>query len=83
MLQYLAENDNNFPDPQSADQSLGGLLCCGSNLNSETLVKAYKLGIFPWSSDPKNLLWWSPDPRLILTSNSIHNQPQHETMDYK
>jgi leucyl/phenylalanyl-tRNA---protein transferase len=53
-----------FPPPDYADPS--GLLAVGGDLSSERLLKAYRLGIFPWYSDDQPILWWSPDPRLIL-----------------
>ena len=52
-----------FPDPRSADKD--GFVAYGGNLNCDTLLNAYNLGIFPWyNEDP--ILWWSPDPRFIL-----------------
>jgi leucyl/phenylalanyl-tRNA--protein transferase len=42
-----------------------GLVAVGGELNPETLVRAYRSGIFPWSSDPA-VTWWSPDPRAIF-----------------
>ncbi len=56
--------DSEFPDPNFADQE--GLLAIGGNLEPDTLIKAYKNGIFPWYRDDEPILWWSPDPRLIL-----------------
>jgi len=53
-----------FPPPDHADPS--GLLAVGGDLSSERLLEAYRQGIFPWYSDDQPLLWWSPDPRLIL-----------------
>src|SRR5919109_973059 len=53
-----------FPPPDYADPS--GLLAVGGDLSSERLLEAYRQGIFPWYSDDQPLLWWSPDPRLIL-----------------
>jgi leucyl/phenylalanyl-tRNA---protein transferase len=53
-----------FPPPDYADPS--GLLAVGGDLTSERLLEAYRLGIFPWYSDDQPILWWSPDPRLIL-----------------
>ena len=53
-----------FPPPDYADPS--GLLAVGGDLSSERLLEAYRLGIFPWYSDDQPILWWSPDPRLIL-----------------
>lgn len=51
-----------FPDPSEADDD--GLLAVGGNLAPETLISAYRQGIFPWSEHP--ITWWSPDPRGIL-----------------
>ena len=53
-----------FPRPEQADPS--GLLAVGGDLSSERLLEAYRLGIFPWYSDDEPILWWSPDPRLVL-----------------
>jgi leucyl/phenylalanyl-tRNA---protein transferase len=53
-----------FPPPDYADPS--GLLAVGGDLSTERLLEAYRVGIFPWYSDDQPLLWWSPDPRLIL-----------------
>lgn len=53
-----------FPDPGSAD--LSGMLAIGGNLNSATLTDAYSKGIFPWYEEGSPILWYSPDPRLIL-----------------
>jgi leucyl/phenylalanyl-tRNA--protein transferase len=53
-----------FPDPETADPD--GLLACGGNLEVETLLSAYSQGIFPWYSEGSPILWWSPDPRLVL-----------------
>ncbi|HWX78342.1 MAG TPA: leucyl/phenylalanyl-tRNA--protein transferase, partial [Candidatus Acidoferrales bacterium] len=53
-----------FPSPEYADPS--GLLAVGGDLSSKRLLEAYRLGIFPWYSDEQPILWWSPDPRLVL-----------------
>ena len=53
-----------FPPPDYADPS--GLLAVGGDLSSERLLEAYRVGIFPWYSEDQPILWWSPDPRLIL-----------------
>ena len=49
-----------------------GLLCIGGDLSSKRLVLAYEKGIFPWFSENEPLLWWSPDPRLVLFPENIH-----------
>ncbi|MFO7655780.1 MAG: leucyl/phenylalanyl-tRNA--protein transferase, partial [Bacteroidales bacterium] len=43
-----------------------GLLAIGGNLEMETLLTAYSQGIFPWYNDDSPILWWSPDPRMVL-----------------
>lgn len=53
-----------FPPPEYADPS--GLLAIGGDLSSERLLEAYRVGIFPWYSADQPILWWSPDPRLVL-----------------
>jgi len=53
-----------FPPPDYADPI--GLLAVGGDLSKERLLEAYRVGIFPWYSDDQPILWWSPDPRLIL-----------------
>lgn len=53
-----------FPPPEYADPS--GLLAVGGDLSGQRLLEAYRLGIFPWYSEDQPILWWSPDPRLIL-----------------
>ena len=54
----------NFPDPSLAGED--GLLAYGGNLEPGTLLQAYSMGIFPWYDDSTPILWWSPDPRMIL-----------------
>jgi leucyl/phenylalanyl-tRNA--protein transferase len=53
-----------FPDPRKADAD--GLLAVGGDLSIESLLTAYSKGIFPWYDEHSPILWWSPDPRLIL-----------------
>jgi leucyl/phenylalanyl-tRNA---protein transferase len=43
-----------------------GLLCAGADLSIERLVAAYSQGIFPWFSEGEPILWWSPNPRMVL-----------------
>lgn len=49
-----------------------GLLCIGGDLSPDRLLLAYKEGIFPWFSREEPILWWSPDPRLVLFPKDIH-----------
>ena len=53
-----------FPDPALAEPD--GLLAVGGDLSPNRLLAAYSAGIFPWFSDDAPILWWSPDPRLVL-----------------
>jgi leucyl/phenylalanyl-tRNA--protein transferase len=52
-----------------ADSAPNGLVALGGRLLPDTLIAAYRAGIFPWSSDPV-LTWWSPDPRAIFDLDS-------------
>jgi len=49
-----------------------GLLCIGGDLSSKRLLLAYENGIFPWFSKGEPILWWSPDPRLVLFPKDIN-----------
>lgn len=59
-----------FPSPDDAERD--GLLAVGGDLSSERLLLAYQCGIFPWYSEGQPILWWSPDPRLILEPEEFH-----------
>jgi leucyl/phenylalanyl-tRNA--protein transferase len=61
---YLLSDDLAFPSPQLAPKE--GLLAVGGDLSQERLLLAYRMGIFPWYSKYEPILWWSPDPRLVL-----------------
>lgn len=60
----------NFPNPSLADPD--GLLAVGGDLEPETLLCAYKNGIFPWFDSDTPILWWCPDPRAILEFNNLY-----------
>jgi len=59
-----------FPSPEHARKD--GLLAIGGDLGEERLLKAYSMGIFPWYNDDSPILWWSPDPRLILIPEELN-----------
>lgn len=61
---YLLSDDLIFPSPPLASED--GLLAVGGDLSQERLLLAYRMGIFPWYSEDEPILWWSPDPRLVL-----------------
>lgn len=48
-----------------------GLLCIGGDLSVQRIILAYKNGIFPWFAENEPILWWSPDPRLVLFPDNI------------
>lgn len=52
--------------PSVTEASKEGLLAIGGDLSSERLLLAYRSGIFPWYEDNQPILWWSPDPRMVL-----------------
>jgi len=58
--------DQKFPDIETALSEPDGLLAAGGCLSSQRLINAYKQGIFPWYSPGEPILWWSPNPRLVL-----------------
>ncbi|MBK8236966.1 MAG: leucyl/phenylalanyl-tRNA--protein transferase [Deltaproteobacteria bacterium] len=59
-----------FPDPALADDD--GLLAVGGDLRPERLLLAYGNGIFPWYSEGRPILWWSPAPRFVLLPGELH-----------
>jgi leucyl/phenylalanyl-tRNA---protein transferase len=60
-----------FPDVTHALSEPNGLLAIGGDLNTERLLGAYRKGIFPWFSQGEPVLWWSPDPRMVLFPNEL------------
>ncbi len=66
---YRLTYDLIFPHPSHAEP--GGLLAFGGDLSTRRLLLAYAHGIFPWYSEPSPILWWSPDPRLVLFPNEF------------
>lgn len=61
---FALNNSLTFPSPHLARSD--GLLAVGGDLSPERLLLAYRLGIFPWYSPGEPILWWAPDPRLVL-----------------
>ncbi|MGD8522540.1 MAG: leucyl/phenylalanyl-tRNA--protein transferase [Desulfobacterales bacterium] len=61
---YLLSSDIVFPSPNLTSQD--GLLAVGGDLDQRRLLLAYSMGIFPWYTEAEPILWWSPNPRLVL-----------------
>lgn len=55
-----------FPPLTAALREPNGLLAAGGDLSPQRLLEAYRQGIFPWFNEDDPLLWWSPDPRMVL-----------------
>ena len=70
---YLLDNVHKsiFPDVELALTEPDGLLAVGGDLSVERLIAAYQQGIFPWFSEGQPILWWSPDPRMVLAPQDI------------
>ncbi|MDR9440816.1 MAG: leucyl/phenylalanyl-tRNA--protein transferase [Halomonas sp.] len=71
MLPWLPDRPVGFPPVGSALRDPDGLLAAGGALTPEWLLAAYRRGIFPWFSDDQPVLWWSPDPRMVLFPDEI------------
>ncbi len=65
----LRPGDIRFPPVEFASPE--GLLAVGGDLSAERLLAAYRHGIFPWYSAGQPILWWSPDPRMVLFPDRI------------
>ncbi len=60
-----------FPSVELARRDPDGLLALGGDLSPERLLSAYRHGIFPWYSEGQPILWWSPDPRMVLRPDAL------------
>ena len=65
MIPWLS-HQSEFPPVETALSDPNGLLAAGDELSPEWLLSAYRKGIFPWYSPDEPVLWWSPDPRMVL-----------------
>ena len=70
MIPWLARSAP-FPPVESALRRPNGLLAAGGDLSPERLLDAYSHGIFPWYSEGEPILWWSPDPRMVLVPADV------------
>src|SRR3569623_1805956 len=65
MIPWLSAADP-FPPVERALEEPNGLLAAGGDLSPQRLLAAYRHGVFPWYSAGQPILWWSPDPRMVL-----------------
>lgn len=71
MIPFLGPADP-FPPVEQALDEPDGLLAAGADLTPGRLVDAYRHGIFPWFNEGDPILWWSPDPRMVLAPGDFH-----------
>lgn len=68
------EDNSPLPQPEFAQKTgthLAGLVAAGGTLSATRLCEAYRQGIFPWFSQGQPVLWWSPDPRMVLRTQDF------------
>jgi len=70
MIPWLSEEPA-FPPLEKALAEPNGLLAAGGDLNPQRILAAYRRGIFPWYSAGEPILWWSPDPRMVLFPDEL------------
>ncbi len=63
--------DEDFPEIESALSEPDGLLAAGGCLSPQRIIRAYQQGIFPWFNPGEPILWWSPNPRLVLFPDQL------------
>jgi leucyl/phenylalanyl-tRNA--protein transferase len=71
MIPLLGPTDH-FPPVDAALDDPNGLLAAGGGLSIARLIDAYTQGIFPWFSHGDPILWWCPDPRMVLPTDAMH-----------
>ncbi|MFD1259865.1 leucyl/phenylalanyl-tRNA--protein transferase [Entomomonas asaccharolytica] len=71
-LTLLADESLEFPPLENALTEPDGLLAVGGDLSPERLEAAYRHGCFPWFNQDDPILWWSPDPRMVLFPEKLH-----------
>lgn len=75
---YLLTKKIIFPIHNEADEN--GLLAIGGDLSTERLIHAYNNGIFPWFNENEPILWWSPDPRMVLFPKELRISKSMKTI---
>jgi len=77
-----------LPDPTrawGASDPVPGLLAAGGSLDVASLLRAYGSAIFPWFSEGQPILWWSPDPRMVLTVSqfALHRSLRRKLIEFR
>jgi leucyl/phenylalanyl-tRNA---protein transferase len=81
--------DSPFPPLESTLDDPNGLLAAGGDLSPDRILAAYRRGIFPWFGAGQPILWWSPDPRMVLycaefrVSRSLHKRIKRREFDVR
>lgn len=75
---YILNEHIAFPNPLEADED--GILAIGGDLSPERLILAYNNGIFPWYNEDEPLLWWSPNPRMVLIPSELRISKSMKTI---
>ncbi len=70
-LPWIESDEAGFPPVEQALTEPNGLLAAGGDLHADRLLDAYRRGIFPWYESGQPILWWSPDPRLVLQPQDL------------
>jgi leucyl/phenylalanyl-tRNA---protein transferase len=68
-VMWLSPKDISFPNPDYFDTP--DIVAVGGDLSPERLLLSYSLGIFPWFNEGEDILWWSPDPRMVLFPDEL------------
>lgn len=71
-ITWLRTDSLDFPPVEQAFDDPPGLLAAGGDLRPDRLLAAYARGIFPWYDDDSPILWWSPEPRMVLRPGEVH-----------
>ena len=74
MIHWLSGPDDPLPNTRRAlppGSDVPGLLAAGGELSTQRLTEAYSKGVFPWYSAGQPVLWWSPDPRMVLLTDEF------------
>jgi len=80
-IPWLELDDIEFPPIEEAWGEPNGLLAAGGDLSPARLIKAYQSGIFPWYEEGQPILWWSPDPRIVIRPQDVHiSKSLHKTL---